>query len=232
MAFDTYVVPADVIVPLLVEAHEARKNLFSGSRLAHAIEVIESWDRRSAASSIAQTYMYFWARAYEDLFSHEKFSRFLRYSRRDIRIDSPQEQTMALAAMQEAMNRMQACFGKIDVPWGEVNVVVRGGTFPLDGTGLFDVLHPDAGMEQDNGQIHDNDGWGHILVVVESEPKEVWSLLPLGESENPASPHYNDLAKLHSERKLKRFWFTLEDIRSHTESVWGDKERINRVIRG
>ena len=84
--------------------------------------------------------------------------------------------------------------------------------------------------EQASGQIHDNDGWGHILVVVESEPKEIWSLLPYGESENPTSPHYNDLAKLHSQKKLKRFWFTPEDTRSHTESTWGDKGRINRLI--
>ena len=95
---------------------------------------------------------------------------------------------------------------------------------------MFDVLHPDYGVEQDNGQIDDNDGWGHILVVVESEPKEIWSLLPYGESEDPASPHYNDLAKLHSKKKLKRFWFTPEDIQSHAESTWGDKGRIGRLI--
>ena len=97
---------------------------------------------------------------------------------------------------------------------------------------MFDVLHPDSGEEQDDGRIHDNDGWGHILVVVESEPKEIWSLLPYGESEDPRSPHYNDLAKLHSRRTVKRFWFTPQDIRSHAESVWGDKRRIDRLISG
>ena len=40
---------------------------------------------------------------------------------------------------------MQKKFGKTEIPWGEVNVVERGGTFPLDGTGLYDVLHPDDG---------------------------------------------------------------------------------------
>jgi hypothetical protein len=32
--------------------------------------------------------------------------------------------------------------------------------------------------------------------------------LPLGQSENPASPHYNDQAKLHSQRQAKRFWLS------------------------
>jgi hypothetical protein len=29
------------------------------------------------------------------------------------------------------------------VRWGDINVVVRGGKFLMDGTGLYDVLHPD-----------------------------------------------------------------------------------------
>jgi acyl-homoserine lactone acylase PvdQ len=230
MTFDTYVVAADVIVPLLVKASSGKKDLPTDSRMEHAIEVIKAWNRYSAEDSIAQTYMYFWGRAYADLFSRGKFSRFIGHSRYQVPTDSPEEQAMALRALKEAMDRLQAHFGKTDVAWGEVNVVIRGGKFPMDGTGLFDVLHPDDGEEQDDGQIHDNDGWGHILVVVESDPKEIWSLLPYGESEDPASPHYNDLAKLHSQKSLKRFWFTAEDIRNHTDSTWGNKDRITRLI--
>src|SRR5579884_3244498 len=143
---------------------------------------------------------------------------------------SPRRICISGAALTRAIDRIESHFGKVEVPWGEVNVVIRGEKFPMDGTGLFDVLHPDAGVEQDNGQIYDNDGWGHIMVVVESEPKEIWSLLPYGESEDPRSPHYNDLAKLHSKRQLKRFWFTPQEILAHTESVWGNKDRINKML--
>jgi len=65
---------------------------------------------------------------------------------------------------------------------------------------------------------------------MEGEPKEIWSLLPYGESEDPASPHYNDQTKLHSERKLKRFWFAPREILDHTESVWGGKDRMRRLF--
>ena len=102
---------------------------------------------------------------------------------------------------------------------GQVNVAIRGGTFPMDGTGLYDVLHPDDGPEQSNGQIFDNDGWGHLMIVMEGDPKEIWSLLPYGESDDPSSPHYNDQTKLHSRREIKRFWFSPQEIRDHTESV-------------
>ena len=60
----------------------------------------------------------------------------------------------------------------------------------MDGTALYDVLHPDEGSEQENGQMHCNDGWGHLLIVVEGDPKEIWSLLAYGESERAQSPHY------------------------------------------
>ena len=96
----------------------------------------------------------------------------------------------------------------------------------MDGTALYDVLHPDEGPEQENGQMYCNDGWGDLLIVVEGNPKEIWSLLPYGESEHAESPHYNDMAKLHSRRQAKRFWFTPEEILAHTESVWGDRNRI------
>ena len=99
----------------------------------------------------------------------------------------------------------------------------------MDGTDLYGVLHPDEGVPQDNGQIYCNDGWGHLMIVMEGDPKQAWTLLPYGESEHPSSPHYNDLAKLHSQRQAKRFWFTPAEILAHTESVWGNRNRIKAL---
>ena len=95
---------------------------------------------------------------------------------------------------------------------------------------MFGVLHPDEGPEQEDGTIHCNDGWGHLMVVMEGDPKQAWTLLPYGQSEYPASPHYNDQAKLHSARKVKRFWLTPAEILEHTESVWGDRDRLRALV--
>ena len=230
LAYDTYVVPADVIVPLLTRAFERKQSEISNPRMRRAIDILKSWDRRSAPDSAAQTYVYFWGQAYRDLFSSARFSRFLAYSRYNINLDSREEQEMALAAFEEAIQRIEKHFGKAEVAWGEVSVVERGGTFALDGTGVFDVLHPDDGPQQEDGTIHCDDGWGHLLVVEESNPKKAWSLLPYGESENPASPHFNDMAKLHSQRKMKPLWLTPEEILAHTESVWGDRDRLKKYL--
>jgi acyl-homoserine lactone acylase PvdQ len=138
---------------------------------------------------------------------------------------------MAVEALEQAVRRIGKQFGKTELRWGEINIVVRGGEFPLDGTSAYGVLHPDGGREGDDGRIRCNDGWGHLLIVVESEPKQIWSLLPYGQSEDPTSPHYNDQAKLHSQRKVKRFWFTPEEILAHTKSVRGDRDRIRKLVR-
>jgi len=230
LALDTYVVPADVIVPLLARAVQNKPGAESDPDVRHAVEVLKNWDRRSATDSLAQTYLYFWAQAYRDQFSASKLGRFLAYERYKIDLDSPEEQRTALAALGDAISRIRQYFHKAEVPWGEVNVVERGGTFPMDGAGLFDVLHPDDGPQQEDGTIHCDDGWGHLLVVEEGAPKKAWSLLPYGESEDPASPHFNDMAKLHSQRKMKPLWLTPEDILAHTESVWGDKDRLKKSV--
>ena len=228
LAFDTTVMPADVIVPLLDRAYAAKPS--HDPRVTRALELVKGWDRRSAEDSVAYPYVYYWGRAYQELVSESRFSRFIHYDRRKIDIDSAEEQDAARRAFDEAVARIEKQFGKPEVRWGDINVVVRGGKFPMDGTGLYDVLHPDEGVEQENGQMYCNDGWGDLLIVVEGNPKEIWSLLPYGESEHRSSPHYNDLAKLHSQRQAKRFWFTADEILAHTESVWGDRNRLQALL--
>ena len=111
-------------------------------------------------------------------------------------------------------------------------MAVRGGTFPLEGADtMYDPLHVDEGIEQPDGRIFCNDGWGHLMVVMEGDPKVIWSLLPYGQSEHPGSPHYNDQAKLHSERRAKRFWFTPAEILTHTKSIWGDADRLKSLVK-
>ncbi len=145
-------------------------------------------------------------------------------------MQSTEERERALAALKAGLDRIEKNFGSTEVAWGKVNVTVRGGeTFPMDGNTMYGPLHPDHGIEQENGQIHCNDGWGHLMVVMEGDPKEIWSLLPYGQSQHRASPHYNDQTRLHSRGQMKRFWFTPREILDHTESVWGDRKRIKRL---
>ena len=86
LALDTYVLPADVIVPLLERAYAGKPGQYA--RVTRAIEIIKVWDRRSSEESVAYPYVYFWGRAYQELFSEAKFSRFVHYSRKKIDLGS------------------------------------------------------------------------------------------------------------------------------------------------
>jgi acyl-homoserine-lactone acylase len=74
-----------------------------------------------------------------------------------------------------------------------------------------------------------NDGWGPLLVVLAGPPRQVWSRLPYGQSEDRAAPHFNDQAKLHSQRTAKRFSVSATEILDHVERVWGDRGRMERL---
>lgn len=233
LGYDTYILPADVIVPLLTEASRSRA---ADAKLQGPLAELQKWDRRSAVDSRASTYLYYWAKSYKEAQGEAKYARFLAYERGSIDIHASEEQEAAWKALVEGMELLEKKFGTLDVPWGKINVVVRNGVFPMDGTSveLFGVLHPDEGPEQDDGRIFCNDGWGHLMIVVEADaagtkPKQIWSLLPYGESEHPDSAHYNDLAKLHSQGGVKPFPFGAAEILASCESVHGEKNRIQRM---
>ncbi len=228
LGFDTYIMPSDVIVPLLARAYSGENA--SSKEAAQALDEIRRWDRRSSKDSVAYTYIHFWAKSYQQMFSQALFARFLSYERKKtIDINSSQEQQRARRAFEDALQTIKSRYGSTAVAWGRINVVVRGGTFPLGGESIYGVLHPDEGVEQPDGAIHCNDGWGHLMVVVEGNPKQIWTLLPYGESQNPSSAHYNDQARLHSLQQVKRFPYTPEEILSNTESLWGDPNRLKSL---
>ena len=227
LGFDTHIMATDVIVPLLVNATAQDKG---EPALVSAMNAIRKWNGASSKDSIAYTYIHYWALAYRDLFSEEAFARFTSYGRRGL-IDthSPTEQRQALEALKTAIKTIQKKFGSSQIPWGKINLVERGGTFPLGGEAIFNVLHPDEGVEQDDGTIHCNDGWGHLMIVQEATAKQIWTLLPYGQSQHASSPHFGDQARMHSDQKPKKFWFYPKDIAAHTESVWGDPQRLKRM---
>jgi acyl-homoserine lactone acylase PvdQ len=226
--FDTYVLAADVFVPLLLEA-AGRRQPIKDTGVSHAIELLRKWDRRSSEDSAAYTYVHYFADAYRRLPWPFSFDRFSRFQRNRIDIHSRIEQFAAWWAFEKAVDRVESLYGRRDVPWGTVNGVLRGTWLPVGGTADFDVLHPDRGRARSDGRVYCDDGWGHILVAMEGEPKQVWTLLPYGESESPRSPHYADQAQLHSRQQLKRFWITPAEILANTESVWGDRGRLKRA---
>ena len=74
---------------------------------------------------------------------------------------------------------------------------------------------PEAGQKRRYGV-----GGTSFISVVEFGPTvQGRSLLIFGESANPESANYFHQARLYSARAFKLGWFTLEEIKAHTERV-------------
>jgi acyl-homoserine-lactone acylase len=50
-------------------------------------------------------------------------------------------------------------------------------------------------------------------------PLRSWSLHVYGQSDDPASPHFDDQAVLMSQREFKPAWFSRDELEGHIEST-------------
>ena len=114
----------------------------------------------------------------------------------------------------QAVDLMMAQFGMVEVPWQEVNRLVRGNV-DLGLGGSPDVLHAIYGELGEDGRFHGIAGDSYILMVtwqpdgtVSSQSIHQYGSATLDET----SPHYADQAPFFVRRELTPVWFTEADI--------------------
>jgi penicillin amidase len=73
-----------------------------------------------------------------------------------------------------------------------------------------------SGQKRQFGTVGDT----YISVVDFGKRPIARSLLVFGQSADPKSPHFFDQGKLYSTQQFKPAWFTLGEIRKHTEKKY------------
>jgi hypothetical protein len=134
-----------------------------------------------------------------------------------------------LAGVDSARALLVRRHGTIDVRMGDEFRAGRGGvSFPVGNAGLqgLEFLDGVAVLKAQSFTPIDstNRRWAvgggyHTTLTIFTNPIQSWSLSPLGQSNDPASPHHSDLARLLSERRLKPTLFNREEIEREHESV-------------
>ncbi len=121
---------------------------------------------------------------------------------------------------------LKETFGRIDVPWKEVNRLVRGKVSVGMGGGP-DILHAVYGKWED-GHLVGQAGDSYILMVtwdrdgkVHSRSVHQFGSATLDES----SKHYADQVPLFVARKTKPVWLDEAEIRRHLEAEYRPGER-------
>jgi acyl-homoserine lactone acylase PvdQ len=135
-------------------------------------------------------------------------------------------------ALREAIAYAEKHHGRIDVPWGEVHGVERGGEwFPSGGAsnqrgpvGSLTSLHhgePLRNRPDEGGRFPMEKGSSHVMVAQMTDPPRVWSAKPFGNTADPSSRHYADLTALFAAGELRPVWIERNDILANAESVLG-----------
>ena len=131
----------------------------------------------------------------------------------------------------EGCKAMIESHGRVDIQFGQVYRCGRKGgrrTVPAEGGSIDGIATPRAlgfGHALEGGNQLMTGGQCALQVVVMSRPPQSWTAAPLGQSDDPQSPHFDDQAiELVGQRKLKSTYFKdkealLESLESKTELV-------------
>ena len=194
--------------------------------------LIQEWDRRSDPDSTGALAYKYWKEAlWETVFTDA--------DKRADRFGDPPRATLTdeelIGALKTAAARMMAEHGSVEVPFGNVYRVGRQGgahSWPVGGGNPgFGMATPrNIGFaRQDDGTFLGQSGQTSTQVVVLTDPPESWTYLPLGESDDPTSPHFDDQARqLFGPGRMKPTYFLrkgdlLKNLESTTELEYEER---------
>ncbi|GIV16458.1 MAG: 7-beta-(4-carbaxybutanamido)cephalosporanic acid acylase [Armatimonadota bacterium] len=218
IALDTHADMAEQWKEALAQAAERSTDKEAVTNLQPAISLLKRWDGFMNADSAGATLFRFWREAIKR-FSPPIDPEAVR-TRKPLTAEQADALIKALAA---AVEEVQKRYGRLEVSWGEIHRVRRGGkSWPISGgeTGGGQTLRAvGSRMEADNifyGYTGQN--WTQV-VLFRKGAVESYSANPYGQSDHPTSPHYTDQAeKLFSKSRLKPTWFEREWLEGHIES--------------
>ena len=214
LARDPYLIAAEERKAFIFRAYNRswREIYDPDRRLAHAVELLRSWDNRATVDSRATVLFSIWKSRFSELVSGVLPEQAGRVAVLD---------KLAMEALRMAVEQMMATYGRLDVPWGDVHVIERGGRlFPVGGSAPgTQALHTTWSAPGEDGLFRVEGGSAYTMVVELAAPIQSWSLQSFGNSENPESDNYHDQAAMQATGELKRFRLDTEEIRADLRSA-------------
>ncbi len=221
-ALETFAPAGPIWAAPLCAAYDAYRNDVGDADLSMKMmaNAVRQWDYQVRKESIGATAFRYWRMEYgklhpEALGPNEAFGA----------PRTEQEQRDAVQALRAAADYMKETFGSTLVPWGQLLRLRRGDLdLPLDGdVGFFGGIEC---MRATGNSAPGKDGryvfsGGQVIptVVELTDPIQVWSIVPYGQSRRPESRHFADQAPLFSEGRMRPAWHTWSQLRDHVIST-------------
>ena len=214
LARDSYLIVAEELKGFILRAYNRTWwDIYDPDRqLARAVELLRGWDNRASVDSRATLLFSIWKSRFIQLYSGVPAEQL-----NQVRV----LEELALEGLRMAVEYMITTYGRLDVPWGEVHVIDRGGRlFPVGGSAPgTQALHTTRSIQGDDGLFRVEGGSAYTMVVELAEPLRSWSLQSLGNSEDPDSDNYSDQAAMQASGELKRFRLDNEAITADLQAV-------------
>lgn len=131
--------------------------------------------------------------------------------------NTPIDTQILVQSFLRAVAWLDQSFGRVDVPWSEVNRLRRGDV-DLGLGGGPDILHAIYGVREEDGRLRGVVGDSYVMLVTWDAAGNVSSrsIHQFGSAtQDKNSPHYADQAPLLARRQLKSVWMDEADIRAN-----------------
>ncbi|MDZ4859607.1 MAG: penicillin acylase family protein [Candidatus Hydrogenedentes bacterium] len=207
---------------------EVRKD----AALAAALDELLAWDNQLLPESKGALKYYYWrkqaAQDVSDIYNAlrarlNNFREPLGVPDKPVELNDDEKQAL-LKSFAAGMADLKADLGSLDKSYGDVFRAGRGdaswpsgggGDRELDMTTLRNVSYS---QERDDHTRWGRSGQTSTEIVVLSKPIKSWTYVPLGQSDDPKSPHYSDQAeKLFTKGILKETWWTPDALSKNIE---------------
>jgi penicillin amidase len=212
LTWDTRVLEADTLVPMLAQEVAARDlPAARHRRAADAVRLLQRWDRDSKVDSREMTLYFFW-----------------RHAMLQLGMEDP------VVALEHALDYLEDTYGSWQVAWGQVNRLQRrhsSGAQAFDddadslpvaggpGNPFGIIFNVYARPEPGNPRMYGVAGHSFVSVVEFGKTPNARSILVFGANANPESPHYFDQAQLFARKRYKPAWFTHEQVHANVRST-------------
>ena len=237
-AYDPDLPAFDVLLPPLFEAYQSLPDASAlRAPLSEPIALLQAWDRRWAADSVATTVAIYWAEELWQVVGADPKGRAWPLFEQ---VASSSTSAQRLQALLTATEKLQQDFGHWRTPWGKVNRLQRR---TGDTVQRFDDAAASTAVGFTSGR------WGSLaafeastypgtvrrygtsgnsfVAVVEFGPKvTAKAILVGGQSGAPASPHFFDQATRYAGGALRDIHFYPDDIAKHATETYHPGQSI------
>ena len=174
--------------------------------LGDILELIKGWDRGGEDDNLGAAQWNLYYRNMLQLLSKNK-----------IELTDSIPNDLHIEALKKSKRHLIKYFGKVDVVLGDLQRHERGGV-NLPVSGLIDMIAPTYVIRHEDGRFKSVSGESYIMLIKYSDlGVEVETVIPYGNSNNSASPHYTDQMDLYVNKNTKEM--TLDKVKIYKEAV-------------